>query len=575
MPTRAIFAEFSIPWWITVAQNLVRRHAWQPVYWVAAESMAAQVEAAFPDAVFHANHTAVLSIPAPRLARLPLRPLEPSLLEKFAFAESVAMRMMERMDPDETFSYWDRLRLYHRYLRYWQAVLDHLAPDVVIFPVTPHLIYDYVLFQLCQDRGIRTVQLNETSFEGLVFASQSHEDCSGQVVAAYERLLAQPRPSAASPRVERHIKRLRGEYADAAPGYIKELFTLDRKPPEPLPEIVPPVGLFTRIRGAIRHVVSRIHHAARFKRRTPFWRDCYYRLLSRASDKADVVSPEMAGDAVDAAWEIYRKMHDHLGRLYPVTYPIRCLYLRHYGVAPERADFSGLMYWLFRLMGMRKRETLMDHYARLARPVDLDRPFVYVALHYMPEKSTSPEGSVFAEQFLMIHLLSWCLPPGWQVYVKEHPFQFDRRGSGFQTRRTQFYDDLAELPNVQLVEVKRISFDLIDRAQAVATVTGTSGWESVIRGKPVLIFGHAWYKGCEGVFYVPTVQSCTEALCRIADGYKPDPDRVRLFAQALEQVALPGYTIPELAAGSGISVDENIETLTRLLLEAAPRAKAA
>ena len=33
---------------------------------------------------------------------------------------------------------------------------------------------------------------------------------------------------------------------------------------------------------------------------------------------------------------------------------------------------------------------------------------------------------------------------------------------------------------------------LIDKCKAVATITGTSGWEALIRGKPVLHFGYPW-----------------------------------------------------------------------------------
>jgi hypothetical protein len=99
----------------------------------------------------------------------------------------------------------------------------------------------------------------------------------------------------------------------------------------------------------------------------------------------------------------------------------------------------------------------------------------------------------------------------------------------------------------------------------VATGTGTSGWEGRVRGKPVLVFGHAWYKLCDGVFHVPTESACRAALKEIAAGFKPDPHKLRVFLRALEEVCVRGYTIPELAASAGISHEENVLAFTRAI----------
>jgi hypothetical protein len=82
------------------------------------------------------------------------------------------------------------------------------------------------------------------------------------------------------------------------------------------------------------------------------------------------------------------------------------------------------------------------------------------------------------------------------------------------------------------------SFELIDHAQAVASVTGTAGWEAVVRGVPAMVFGNAWYRNCEGVFDARTHEECDRAITEIARGYRPDYQRVRLFLQALSEVGL-------------------------------------
>lgn len=194
---------------------------------------------------------------------------------------------------------------------------------------------------------------------------------------------------------------------------------------------------------------------------------------------------------------------------------------------------------------------------------DFDCPYIYVPLHYQPERSTSPEGGVFPNQLLMVELLSTCAPEGWSIYVKENPLQFQAvAATGECSRTIDFYDDLAALPNVTIVPISTSSFELIDNSMAVATVTGTAGWEAVLRGKPTLIFGHAWYKGCEGVFYTPTIDMCRSALSKIQAGYKVDNKLVRLFVYALEQVSVRGYVEPAHEKVAGISHEENVAALT-------------
>jgi hypothetical protein len=179
---------------------------------------------------------------------------------------------------------------------------------------------------------------------------------------------------------------------------------------------------------------------------------------------------------------------------------------------------------------------LKRYYTSIARPVDTKRPYVYVALHFQPELSTSPEGSVFVDQFLMVNLLSKAVPEGWLVYVKEHPVQFTPLwGSNKSARSLDFYSDLASLPNVRLIPLETKPFELTDNARAVASISGTSCWEAVMRGTPALVFGHTWYNGCEGMFYTPTLKNCTKAIQKIEQGYQVDHRKVRLFIQAIEE----------------------------------------
>jgi hypothetical protein len=188
------------------------------------------------------------------------------------------------------------------------------------------------------------------------------------------------------------------------------------------------------------------------------------------------------------------------------------------------------------------RANIQKEYYRYSRqPADFSKKFIYVPLHYQPECNTSPQGGVFVNQILMIKILSAALPSGWIIYVKEHPAQWISFGINYTDYRYPgYYRQIAAIKNVRLVHYKTSSFSLVKQAQAVATVTGTAGWEAILRQKPVLIFGQTWYRDCAGVFKVNSVETCRSALDKIAGGYKPDFQSLINYLKCLEAATVRG-----------------------------------
>lgn len=213
-----------------------------------------------------------------------------------------------------------------------------------------------------------------------------------------------------------------------------------------------------------------------------------------------------------------------------------------------RGPWGRLRYHAMLDQGNRKKKRTWVEYRKVAHEVPLSVPYVYVALHFQPERTTSSLGGVFGDQYLVVDMLARCVPDGWKVYVKEHPSQFYPPFAGERSRHSDLYADLLALPNVELVSLSTSTFQLIDHAMAIATVTGTVGWEAVIRGKPALAFGSPWYRYCDGVFFTPTEAALRDALARVAAGYRPDLRKVRLFMRALDEVcarAPLGYNTPD------------------------------
>ena len=206
------------------------------------------------------------------------------------------------------------------------------------------------------------------------------------------------------------------------------------------------------------------------------------------------------------------------------------------------------------------RNGLAYRQARREAPRPGER-FIYFPLHLQPEATTSPMGGVYVDQNLAIETLARALPAGWKVVVKENPAQrFAKRDRGF-------YDHLAGIPAVHLVSKQENTFDLIERCEAVATITGTAGWEALFRGKPSIAFGRAFYRGGPGVISVDDPVELARELRAIEGGTfeVATHDELRLFLLAIQSASHRGIVDPVYLRDSGLGFDDCVEGLSGVL----------
>ena len=143
------------------------------------------------------------------------------------------------------------------------------------------------------------------------------------------------------------------------------------------------------------------------------------------------------------------------------------------------------------------RDNLKKEYERFQSLPNFSKKFIYAPLQVQPECSNSPQGGVFADQILMLETLAAALPDDWLIYVKEHPIQWPRIGLEFSSYKYRgYYQKISEIKNVKIVPLETDSYKLNKESQAVATITGASGWEAMLWSKPAIIFGYPWYIDC-------------------------------------------------------------------------------
>ncbi len=158
----------------------------------------------------------------------------------------------------------------------------------------------------------------------------------------------------------------------------------------------------------------------------------------------------------------------------------------------NRDILDWMIYELQRYNHKRKYNANVKKHA--VKNLDLNRPFVYFALHLQPEMTTSSIGGMYVDQLLAIERIRMAIPADWYIYVKENPKQT------YFMRGQDFFKRLARIPNVIYVDKEIDTYRLLKHCKLVATITGTVGWEAITGGKSVLIFGDAWYKKFPGVF---------------------------------------------------------------------------
>ena len=198
---------------------------------------------------------------------------------------------------------------------------------------------------------------------------------------------------------------------------------------------------------------------------------------------------------------------------------------------------------------------------------DLSKRYIYYPLHMQPECSTCPMAGAYVDQILIAQMLGKLVPDDVMIYVKEHPSQQRKHPDG-KCRSSLFYRDLLEIKNVRFVPRSYNTFRLIENCMAVATATGTAGFEALFRGKPTILFGHLYFQYAPGVFRVHSVEDCRAALSSILDeGSKPEVEDLKLFMMALAKCLVNGYADLRRQSASKLSGEENVESLGAALIE--------
>jgi hypothetical protein len=128
------------------------------------------------------------------------------------------------------------------------------------------------------------------------------------------------------------------------------------------------------------------------------------------------------------------------------------------------------------------------------KSADIPPRSIFYPMQYQPEQTTLVGGIFFANQIAVIENIAKALPFGYNLIVKEHP-----RGRG--ARAAWQYEHLTSYPNVRFFDGD--SKEILQRCEAVVTITGTIGLEAMALDKPAVVLGQTYYDVAD-VIYRPS-----------------------------------------------------------------------
>jgi len=483
--------------WLNVAFHLEKERNIRLTYWIGYYNDNSEfiIPIKSPATIYHSRWDVWKGIFSPEIEdiyteyQLPL-----DFIASYGLEELIAIKAMDRMDPDRySFAFTERQRLFRNLCRKWFACIDKYNINLVIADRIPHRSYDYALYVVCDYLKIEYKCFTHTYYKARNICINNIDKLDDVLRVHYNSLITKFNHLS--------IKELKG---------LLDSDILDS---------------YLTIKGVNKDA-------------TP-----YYMLRQNSTHQKNSNILKLGYNFFKEFLNLTDKKEIHLRRNKGFFLDIIDIhpYSKRRHISIEDSKYNVLQYGIIAYKSIKYKKKLLKYYQNLSEYVNLTVPYVYFGLHYQPEATSNPGANIFVDQYLAIEQLANSLPDSMHIYVKEHKTQFSNIYEGHKARFQQLYDDLLKLKNVKLVNLNMSSFDLIDNAEAVSTLTGTLAWEGVIRGKPAIIFGLSYFEICYGVIKIDTEEK-VNSICEFIETFRYDERKVLLYQLLIQKHAPLAYT---------------------------------
>lgn len=471
--------------WVDLILQLHLRYGWTPVMWVGNRTSAtAEMQESFPDSLVYTHEDALCAHPPGTDDLVLTETLSEERLRYLSKYEAIFYEMMNRwcVAPDQI-TYEDRRQYFLNICKIWYNILLNLEVDLVICPTSPHRLYDYAAYVVARHLGVKFLFIDDI-FDLWIgedgqrnYVSFVADNLDDRTIRLHQEFEKQPK-AIPSDGGRRHLELARREYNEAMPSYYLSKVTAESQP-------------------------------------VPLWRRMYDVLPLEVKGQAHLVR-----NAINGQMPKIGKLHFPLEDQADGGRPV----LGRYSQALKRHSKT-----------VRVVQKAEKWYQQSVEVPDYSKPYVYLAPHFQPERTTTPDAGLYQHTELIVETLAAALPAGWRIYYKEHPSNFRKPIRLDNVRNIAYYETLRDLaPQIGFVDIATNPFLLIDNANAVATAKGTSGWQAITRGKPALVFGDPWYAHCPGTFRITSIEEL-RAVFRRLPSLVIDPVTTAAYVAAAER----------------------------------------
>lgn len=465
--------------WVDAARILKEECGLIPVYWECSDELTESINATFPDAIIHKSTPATKGVQPDNLdIDSPFSyPLDLDFIEDLSNEQLITLKMMDRIDPGNVLS--KETFGYNERVRHYYRLTSYWMN--VFDSLDPGLIIFGGTPHLINDYVLYTVA-KKRDIETIIFTNTSLP----KVFYTRENIFEDFGTSLEIDGQDRQIP-------EDIRSYLKQL---SRDYPEAKPDYMYGIDAGVNFRSVFKSLSS--HFIPSSKKR-----------IKNLLLNKNILRWKVPIDVKFGTDKI------------------------------ETSSFPWVQWAYYLLKSRWYLYKLRNTYDKESTDPSFEDQYIYYPLHYQPERTTSPEGNHYVYQKLVVDLLVNSTED-MKIYVKEHPSQFDPTRHGQLGRKKYMYEDMTSHKQVQLVPLDTDPYELIDNATAVATITGTAGWEAVNRGKPTMVFGAAWYQNAPKVYHISTRSDLERVLPTIQSSNKQDETSVRDFVKAILSVGYQG-----------------------------------
>jgi len=498
-PLNAIIVVSRQPEWLSVMQKLSAEGFFSPRYWVTYPQNHDAVAKTFPKAVLHTRVDANRAVPPRACAHLQGPNRHGTPFQHLSHELNTLVDQIDRVDIGESMSLGEKRRLACRMVNYWLNVIAEYDIDIGAFGQPPHAMGMYALYVALVASGRKIRIYRYTGLTSLHFVADRIDSYPPDFDAWVEDAVAAGGTWATlSAQSQEAIARMRDAATQIVPWYSTHKNNREAK--------------YDKLKAQIAEQVAAGNIRPRLNlQEGPFLQPAKVNTFSQDGDRV-----------LDRNFKVPGRRFEDI----PITAGENKLYnIWSYGQKLElEAEYSAVV------------------------TNELPERFVYFPMHYQPERTTNPDGGFFSDHFSCILRLDGLLPSDVKIVLKEHPSQYSYTGMGDRSRWPGYYRDFLETGRCVFVPWDMTSHTLIQRAVATATISGMAGWEALLQGKPVFVFGAAWYARAAGVLDVSDDELDAGSVADFM-ATPVDTERVYAFAAALEAFGERVYTTPTAELG--------------------------